>query len=46
MSKLWGSLHDDYTTFLTCANKYIIKDGQTDETLTESENAGNVKNFV
>lgn len=30
---------DDYTTFLTCANKYIIKDGQTDETLTESENA-------
>ena len=30
---------DDYTTFLTCANKYMIKDGQTDETLTESENA-------
>ena len=28
---------DDYTTFLTCANKYFIKDGQTDEILLESE---------
>lgn len=28
---------DDYTTFLTCANKYIIKDKQTDEILIESE---------
>lgn len=28
---------DDYTTFLTCANKYIIKDKQTGEILIESE---------
>lgn len=28
---------DDYTTFLTCANKYIIKNEQTDEILIESE---------
>ena len=30
---------DDYTAFLTCANKYIIRDEQTDEILIESEDA-------
>lgn len=30
---------DDYTSFLTCANKYIIRDEQTDEILIESEDA-------
>lgn len=28
---------DDYTTFLTCANKYIVKDEELDEILIESE---------